>query len=43
LFVFEVSSSGPGKDVGEFRPGVGAIHVDDPDRLDAWFRWLDPE
>jgi hypothetical protein len=29
--------------VGEFRPGVGAAHIDNSDRLDAGFRRLDPE
>jgi hypothetical protein len=28
---------------GELRPGVRAAHIDNPDRLDARFRWLDPE
>src|SRR5580704_15013637 len=43
LFVFEMSHPGPGKDAGEFRPRIGAAHVDNPDRLDARFRRLDPE
>src|SRR5271169_4378974 len=43
LLVLEVGVPGPGKDAGEFRPGIGAVHVDNSDRLDARFRWLDPE
>ena len=35
LFVFEMGRPGPGKDAGEFRPGIGGAHVDDADRLDA--------
>jgi hypothetical protein len=43
LLVLEVGCPGPGKDASEFRPGVGAAHIGDPDRLDARFRRLDPE
>ena len=43
LFVLEVGRPGPGKDAGEFCPGVGAAHINNPNRLDAWFRWLRPQ
>ena len=28
---------------GEFRPGIGSAHIDDPDGLDAWSGRLDTE
>src|SRR5499427_7693168 len=31
------------KYAGEFGPGIGRIHVDDPHRLNASSRWLDAE
>jgi hypothetical protein len=43
LLVLEVGGPGPGKDAGEFRPGIGAAHIDNPNRLDAQFRRLYPE
>ena len=31
------------EETGKLRPGVRGAHVDDPDRLDPWLRWLNPE
>src|SRR3954468_20918011 len=41
--VFGMGEAGPTKHVGEFGPGIGCAHVDDPDRLDLGPRWLDIE
>jgi hypothetical protein len=38
-----MSLAGAVKDTGEFRPRVGAAHIDNPAGLDARFRWLDAE
>ena len=43
LLVLEMSGSGPGKDAGEFRPGIRRAHIDDADRLDARAGRLGPE
>src|SRR6185503_6901053 len=43
MLVFEMSRPSLCKDASEFRPGVGAAHVDNPDCLDAWPWRLDPE
>src|SRR5438445_9865891 len=34
-FMIEKSRAGLAKDAGQFRPGIGCRHVDDPDRLDS--------
>src|SRR5271169_3850691 len=33
VFVLQVGLARPGKDAGKFRPGVGAAHIENPDRL----------
>ena len=43
FLMLEVSVSGPAKDAGEFRPGIGRAHIDDPQRLNARPRWIDAE
>src|SRR6266436_6435699 len=42
-FMIEKSRAGLAKHAGEFRPGIGGRHVDDPDRLDPGPGCLDPE
>src|ERR1700683_4570757 len=42
-FMFLVGRAGPAIGGGKFRPGVGAAHIHDPDRLDPWPRRLDAE
>src|SRR6476659_6777166 len=39
--MIEIGSSGPAKHAGEFRPGVGRTHINDPAGFDPWPRWLD--
>src|SRR6266536_5857793 len=41
--VFDESLPGGAVERGELGPRVRACHVDDPDRLNAWSRGLDPE
>jgi hypothetical protein len=41
--VLEMRLPGPDKDIGKFRPGIGAAHVDNPNCLNARLRRLDPK
>ncbi len=41
--VLEEGGAGRAEHAGEFRPGIGRAHVDDPDRFDPWSRRLDAE
>ena len=41
FLMLKVSVSGPSKYSGEFRPGIGCAHVDDPNRFDARSRRFD--
>src|SRR5262249_3272837 len=41
MLMLEVSLARAPKDVGEFRPGIGRTHIDDPHRLDARRRRID--
>ncbi len=43
LFVLEVGVPRRDKDAGEFRPCIGAAHIDNPDGLDARLWRSDPE
>src|SRR4051812_40826235 len=43
ILMLEIGVSGAPKCTGEFRPGVGRAHVDDPHRLDAGARWFGAE
>ena len=43
LLVLEEGRPGRAEHAGEFRPGIGGAHVDDPDRLDPRPRRLDAE
>ena len=43
LFVFEMSRSCSAEHAGEFRPGVGATHIDDTHRLNARLGRFDAE
>src|ERR1019366_10206062 len=41
--MIEIGPPGPAKHPGEFRPGIGRTHIDDPDSLDPRPRRLDIE
>ena len=41
--VFEKCRVSSSKRAGEFYPGIGRAHVNDPDRRNARLRWLDAE
>src|SRR4051812_46079812 len=43
ILMLEVGVSRAPKYAGEFRPGIGCAHVDDPDRLNAGPRCFDAE
>ena len=43
LFMLRMDCPGAGKDAGKLRPGIGARHVDDSDRLKARFWRIDPK
>ena len=43
FLVLEVSASSTAKDAGEFGPGIGRAHVDDPHRINAGPRRIDAE
>src|SRR6516162_4991297 len=43
FLVLEVSVSSTAEDAGEFGPGIGRAHVDDPHRINAGPRRIDAE
>jgi hypothetical protein len=43
VFMLQMSRPCPAEHSREFRPGIGAAHIDDAYRLDARLWWFDAE